>query len=176
MTAKERDQTMRLLMALLKIFPESKLDADGIALYIMALDDMNYEAVKAGVNMLLQTKKDFYPKPAEIREAAAKLVSHVSGTQKPTPGEAWKDALRYARARGPYDSRPYTFLCEEVKEAVDRFGRTSLWMMEAKDEGIHRAQFIKIYSQILDVEKEMHAVSQTVKKLGGTFKMIEVGP
>lgn len=167
MTKEERAQTMKLLMTMLKIFPESKLDTDGLALYVIALDDMSYDEVKAGVNMLLQTKKDFYPKPAEIREAAEKVVQHVTNSDKPTPGEAWKDALRYAHARGPYDARPYKFISDEVKQAVERFGRTSLWTMETKDEGTHRAQFMKIYGQILDAERETRVINKTLKKLGG---------
>ena len=52
-----------------------------------------------------------------------------------------------------------------MKAALDRIGRQSLWNMETKDEGIYRAQFMRIYTEELARQKEHKEIDDTLKKL-----------
>ena len=165
MTPNERDATLKLLMLAKKTFPDSKADAETLLLYTAALDDLTYPQVKAGVLKLLNTAK-FFPKVAEIREAANAMVAHVKHEGKPDAGEAWGEALKFMKARGPYDTRPFQFSCPEGEEAVERIGVTSLFALEVKDEPIVRAQFMKIYEKLLATKHDKAVMELAARKMG----------
>ena len=157
--------TTKLLTAARKAFPHTTVDGETIALYVRELSDLSFIEVQAAIAKLIKSS-NFFPTIAEIRRAAASIVERATGKEKPTAGEAWGEAMKYAKARGPYDSRPYEFSCDEVKAALDRIGRQSLWNMETKDEGIYRAQFMRIYTEELARQKEHKEIDDTLKKLG----------
>ena len=166
MTNEDRKKTLALLALARKTFPSSKADGETLALYAMALDDLTYQQIKAGVVKLLNTAT-FFPTIAEIRKASGEMVRHVTKTEKPDAGEAWGEALKFIKARGPYDSRPFEFSCKEVEEAVERVGKTSLFALEMKDEPIVRAQFMKIYEKLLTSARDKEVMDVTTQKLGG---------
>ena len=165
MTPQDRDATLKLLMLTKKMFPESKVDAQSFILYTAALDDLTYQQIKAGILKLLNTSK-FFPRVADIREAAGAMVEHVSHTGKPDAGEAWGEVIKFLKARSMCDTRPYDWPCPEIEEAVKRTGKTSLFALEIKDEPIVRAQFMKIYDKILRTEHDRKVMEIASKKMG----------
>lgn len=174
MTQEERAATMKLLAATRKMFPQSKADGDTFALYIAALDDLTFPEIQAGVMKCLRTAK-FFPTVAEIYDAAESMQQHADGTGKPDAGAAWKEAIDFAKSRGPYDDRPFPWSCPEVAEAVDRFGRTSLWELESRNESTARAQFRDIYEKILRTEKDKKVMKAVGKRLGGAYARLTEG-
>lgn len=165
MTPKERDATLKLLMLTKKTFPESKVDAQSLILYTAALDDLTYAQIKAGVLKLLNTAK-FFPRIADIREAAGQMVAHVKHEGKPDAGEAWGEVIKFLKARSMCDTRPYDWPCPEIEEAVNRIGKTSLFALEMKDEPIVRAQFMKIYEKLLATSHDKNVMDVAAKKMG----------
>lgn len=165
MTPQDRDATLKLLMLTKKMFPESKVDAQSFILYTAALDDLTYQQIKAGILKLLNTSK-FFPRVADIREAAGAMVEHVSHTGKPDAGEAWGEVIKFMHERSQCDTRPFPWSCPEVKEAVKRIGKTSLFALEMKDEPIVRAQFMKIYEKLLATAHDKNVMDVAAKKMG----------
>ena len=165
MTPKERDATLKLLMLAKKTFPDSKADAETLLLYTAALDDLTYPQVKAGVLKLLNTAK-FFPRIADIREASNAMVAHVNHEGKPDAGEAWGEVIKFMHERSQCDTRPFPWSCPEVKEAVKRIGKTSLFALEMKDEPIVRAQFMKIYEKLLATAHDKKVMDVAAKKMG----------
>lgn len=168
MTQKDRDATLKLLMLAKKTFPQSKADAETLLLYVAALDDLTYPQIKAGVLNLMNTAK-FFPTIAEIREAAEKMTLHANGNDKPDAGAAWGEVMKYIVRRGPYDSRPFPWSCEEVHEAVRRIGSTTLFEMTNDDVPTVRAQFRDIYKGVLSEKKEHKVMDMIGKKLGADY-------
>lgn len=165
MTSAERERTLKLLSAALKAFPHSKMDADGLMVYAIDFDDMTYEQVKAGVLKALHTAK-FFPTIAEIREAAGAMQRHLTHSDKPDAGEAWGEVIKFMHERSQCDTRPFPWSCPEVKEAVKRIGKTSLFALEMKDEPIVRAQFMKIYEKLLATAHDKNVMDVAAKKMG----------
>lgn len=165
MTNKERAETLKLLTLARKTFPSSKVDAEALTLYVAALDDLTYPQIKAGVVKLLNTAK-FFPTIAEVREAAGQMVAHVRHEGKPDAGEAWGEVIKFMHERSQCDTRPFPWSCPEVKEAVKRIGKTSLFALEMKDEPIVRAQFMRIYEKLLATAHDKNVMDIAAKKMG----------
>ncbi|MDD6127621.1 MAG: hypothetical protein PUB60_05680 [Veillonellaceae bacterium] len=174
MTPKDRDATLKLLMLTKKTFPESKVDAQSLILYTAALDDLTYPQVKAGVLKLLNTAK-FFPRIADIREAAEQMVAHVKHEGKPDAGEAWGEVIKFLKARSPCDGRPYPWPCPEIEEAAKRIGLSSLFALEMKDEPIVRAQFMKIYEKLLASAHDKAVMELAARKMGRDIKGLVQG-
>lgn len=170
MTEQDRALTVRLLASVLKGYPNSKADAQTLAIYVSAFEfyGMNYQQVRAGVMKAMREAR-FFPTVAEICTAAEQMVEHANGTGKPDAGAAWKEAIDFAKSRGPYDDRPFPWSCPEVAEAVDRFGRTSLWELESRNESTARAQFRDIYNRVLQDKKERKTMDMIGEKLGKDY-------
>ena len=174
MTPQDRDATLKLLMLTKKMFPESKVDAQSFILYTAALDDLTYQQIKAGILKLLNTSK-FFPRVADIREAAGAMVEHVSHTGKPDAGEAWGEVIKFLKARSPCDGRPYPWPCPEIEEAAKRIGLSSLFALEIKDEPIVRAQFMKIYEKLLASAHDKAVMELAARKMGRDIKGLVQG-
>ena len=77
MTKQERADLMKMLTLLLKSYPSSKADMQTLALYVEALDDLAYPAVRGGIVETMQTERSF-PTVAEIRQATDSMSKHVN--------------------------------------------------------------------------------------------------
>ena len=165
MTNQERASTLKMLTLARKTFPSSKVDAEALTLYVAALDDLTYQQMKAGVIKLLNTAT-FFPTIAEIRKASEEMVAHVKHEGKPDAGEAWGEVIKFMHERSQCDTRPFPWSCPEVKEAVKRIGKTSLFALEMKDEPIVRAQFMRIYEKLLATAHDKNVMDIAAKKMG----------
>jgi hypothetical protein len=166
MTQNDRAKTVQLLNVYLKMFPESKADAETLALYIPVLDELSFEQVKAAMMRLMHTAK-FFPKPAEIFEAAESVSKHVNHSSLPDGGEAWDECMRWLQRNTPYDANRTPWEHKEVEKAAKRFGLTALWELEADQANTARAQFMKIYNQGVSKKYDDEVNEKVVQRLGG---------
>jgi len=172
MTPEDREKTIKLLSVSKAIFPESKLTSEGLALYIPVLDPLTYDQVSMAMKALLR-KAVFFPKPAEIINQAMKLHAQMTHSEKPDPGEAWGEAVRFSRAVGPYcRNQRFNWSCPEVERAVDIFGRKALWELPSDGVNTARAQFMKIYSSIIDGSHDRQINDTVVVQIRGGVKAL----
>lgn len=165
MTQADRAKTAQLLNAYLKLFPESKADAETLALYIPVLDELTFEQVKAAMIRLMHTAR-FFPKPAEIFAAAESVSKHVNHDGLPDAGEAWDECMRWLQRNSPYDANRTPWKHPEVERAAKRFGIMALYELEAEQANTARAQFMKIYNQIVTQKQDAAVNDKVMQKLG----------
>lgn len=165
MTQADRAKTAQLLNAYLKLFPESKADAETLALYIPVLDELTFEQVKAAMIRLMHTAR-FFPKPAEIFAAAESVSKHVNHDGLPDAGEAWDECMRWLQRNSPYDANRTPWKHPEVERAAKRFGVMALYELEAEQANTARAQFMKIYNQIVTQKQDAAVNDKVMQKLG----------
>ena len=165
MTQADRAKTAQLLNAYLKLFPESKADAETLALYIPVLDELTFEQVKAAMIRLMHTAR-FFPKPAEIFAAAESVSKHVNQDGLPDAGEAWDECMRWLQRNSPYDANRTPWKHPEVERAAKRFGIMALYELEAEQANTARAQFMKIYNQIVTQKQDAAVNDKVMQKLG----------
>ena len=165
MTQADRAKTAQLLNAYLKLFPESKADAETLALYIPVLDELTFEQVKAAMIRLMHTAR-FFPKPAEIFAAAESVSKHINHDGLPDAGEAWDECMRWLQRNSPYDANRTPWKHPEVERAAKRFGVMALYELEAEQANTARAQFMKIYNQIVTQKQDAAVNDKVMQKLG----------
>jgi hypothetical protein len=106
---------------LASVWSGETIDADKIAAYTWALDDVTYAAVEAAAKVHLRRGK-FFPKPAELLEIiAAETVPEIG------PGEAWAEVQRCINSRHDH---PYSH--PAIGMAVRMVGWDRLCMDEMK--------------------------------------------
>ena len=157
---------IKLLTPYLAVFPNCKLDATGLVLYSKALLPLDLPVIEVAMTKLLQTCK-FFPTPAEIFEAADSVkeyVSSTSGDRVPTPAEAWQEAMELVRKYSLYKEWEYS--CDEVKKAIQQFGKYELTMLETKDVNIARSQFMRIYDRICQRNTSDEKIQRALGALG----------
>jgi Loader and inhibitor of phage G40P len=125
------------LVAYLKAaYPRATIEPDTLEVYRIWLSDLPYEPARAAVVTIIATER-FFPTVAEIREAAAQLVTGV-----PVAEAAWAEVMAAVREHGmdgwPEWSHP------AVAEAVRAIG----WHLICGSTNVatERAHFLRIYA------------------------------
>ena len=154
--------TTQMLAACLRGFPNSKADNETILFYITALDDLSFVEVKAALTKLCRTAK-FFPTVAEIYETAESLRETMQGGSLDA-GEAWEEVMRLVRTCHVY--KPWTYSNHDVEQAVKQFGKQELCALGAEDVNTARAQFRRIYNDIVNKRKNRETNKQVLTKLG----------
>ena len=155
------------------------IDAEGWVIYAQVLSDIPAEVVGLAMRKWAETDKEF-PAPAQIRDTAEGLVRHSNGTSLPTPEEAWAEAMKLNRSYGPHEEWPFS--CDEVREAVRRFGG-KLELAMITDEGLNtaRAQFRRCYDGVVNSARDKRASDSVLcspeikERLGETYKRLIEG-
>lgn len=128
-------------------------DDQGIEVYIEALIDLDPMLLESAVLQCITSCK-FYPKPAEIREAAADLELKAKGV--PDPYEAWAIALKaLAAGIGHPIAGANNAARSSVPPHVDRAAQAvGGWRVLAMSENLvaDRARFIDAYREIMTRE------------------------
>lgn len=155
-------EIVKILKPYFMAFPKSGMDEGALLIYARALSDLDPVEVQAAMLMLLKTSK-FWPSVAEIYDAAKSIRERVQGTAIPTAADAWGEAMTLVRKRGVYE--PWTYSCREVEEAVTRFGRQELCMLEEQGINTARAQFMRMYEQIVRRRKTERDVDDVMERL-----------
>ena len=148
---KNSEEILKTLLPYLLAYPQSKIKEEGLVIYAKALSDLTPSQVDAAMLKLLNTST-FFPSVAEIREQAENMSNFAQGKTLPTPDEAWAEVEHNARENFVY--RPWTFSCEEVKLAAERYGIQSLCELKVDDVGTARAQFTRFYKSVCEQKRE----------------------
>ena len=163
MTEREREMTTEMLTAVLLGYPSSRANAETIAFYVMALDDLSFVEIRAALSKLTKTAK-FFPTVAEIYEAAESVKQTAQGDGQKDAGQAWEEVMQLVRRCHVY--KPWTFSTPEVEQAVREFGKQELCELEAEGVNTARAQFQRIYNAVVSRRKERAENKEILKRLG----------
>lgn len=151
MSPKELEK-LKLIVKLIKFYPNTKIDKQGALLYLEMLNDIPLEIFEIAVNKII-TKNNFFPTVAEIRKAA----QEINATLHPelhikTADEAWREVMQQMKLAFPYKS-PH-FSTEEIREAVSTLGWMVICETSSDKMGITRAQFRDVYKSIIKCKKD----------------------
>jgi hypothetical protein len=139
-------EIVKILTPYLMAMPQSKINAGSLVVYARALSVLNTAEIDAAMLKLMRTMK-FFPTVAEIFEQVEDVKRFASKTEVPSADEAWHEAMNLSKARGLYAKWEYS--SEEVRKAVEHFGRREICVLEEKDVNVARAQFMRIYETVL---------------------------
>ena len=138
-------ETTKIILILVAAYPNAKLIPGGngvpgtVDVYVTMLSDIPGDQLLAAVKYCINTRPDYMPSVATIRDAAKKL--HASG--KTAGGmDAWGKVLQAIREVG-YMGRP-EFEDPAIARTVESIGWRNICMSDEQDFAI-RAQFIKAY-------------------------------
>ena len=162
-------KVMKLLVTCRKAFPSSRADAETLALYVKVLAPLSYAEVEAAVLRIMRTAK-FFPTAAEIFEAAEKVERAANQTGLPDAGEAWREVEENVYQNHVY--RPWVYSCDEVRAAVQRFGKNELCSLGEHEVNTARAQFMKIYNEIVARGREDRADRHVLTQMGERAKAL----
>lgn len=154
-----------MLAAALRGFPNSKADEDTLLLYVMALDDVPFVEFRAALTKLLKTAR-FFPTIAEICETAESLHHTMNDDKELDAGQAWEEAMRLVRTCHVY--KEWTYSTPDVEQAVKQFGKQELCALEMDGVGTARAQFRRIYDDVVSRRKEREQNKKVLERLGIT--------
>lgn len=149
-------------------------DETGIEAYVEALIDLDPILLESAVLQVITTSK-FYPKPAEIREAAIDLEFKAEGL--PDPYEAWEMVMTAVRggAGHPLVGGDHRAQVPQVVAKAVRYigGWTQLAMSD--NTVADRARFIDAYREVLKREdhdrRMLPKVREHVKALADDLRI-----
>lgn len=152
-------EILRVLTPYASAFPNVKISALAWPIYARALAlQLTPDEVNAAMLKLLNTVK-WFPTIAEIIEAGISIRETAHESKLPDAGAAWEEVIKQARYNGI--DRPWAYSCPEVKKALERFGKSELMHVEESQTNTARAQFMRIYTEVLQsakTERENNAV------------------
>ncbi len=154
-------EIIKLLQRYFAAYPNSQMDAGALAFYARALAPLSIETIDAAMMMLIRTSK-FFPSIAEVFQAAQSLIDYMEN-KRPSATEAWAEVMREARRKHLY--KPWDYSCDEVQKAVAAFGKQELCTLEEDKVGIARAQFMKMYNEIVQAEKDRRRYDAVVAEI-----------
>ncbi|TEB15158.1 Loader and inhibitor of phage G40P [Pelotomaculum sp. FP] len=166
----KKERAKKLVAIALANFPhlQDKDMGPTVVLWMKILSDIPYDVVQAALAKVLATAK-FWPTVAEIREAAAAISSPFILS----PAEAWGQVIKAVQEYGYYRSgEGLATLDKTVQKAVQAFGGfREICMSENID--VVRAQFMRMYGQFANREKETAVLPESVKNfIGGVAKSL----
>ncbi len=126
-------------------FPNWKVTAYTVQVYLEDLQDIDSDTLEAAVKMCrTEPGRAFAPSTGEIRGAVGKLRGMASNT--PSPYEAWQEFKRAVVSSNysPEWSHPL------VEKTARLIGMRDYGQSNVDDEPSWRARFIQCYEQLLD--------------------------
>lgn len=169
-SAREIDIKLKLLSSYKTIFPQCRLDDEGMAMYIMLLSDISVNELKTAM-FRLSEKSNFFPTVAEIKKQVKEIrdllypKSHVK-----TADEAWSEVLDQMKIAFPYKAP--VFSSKEIRDTVNTLGWMNICETSTDKVGITRAQFRDTYNAIIqrktDREENMRIIASIPKSIKGT--------
>ena len=160
-----KEHQTRIVMALtpyLYAFPSNKMTEKSLVIYAKALSELSIAEIDAAMLKILRMSR-FFPAVSEIFEQAENMRLYANTSEKPTPDEAWREAMGLAKHRHLYS--PWEYSCPEVEKAVQHFGKVELCSLEKDAVNTARAQFMRIYSSVLQKEQDRSHNEAVMKNL-----------
>lgn len=154
---------MQLLSAYMNAFPSNKVAPETLLIYAAALSDLSLEQLRVALKSLLK-KTNFFPSVAEIIREAAALTDAAKGIERITAAEAYEEVMRQAKSES--NTAKWVFSTPEIEKAANQFGRIEIITIPAADNGIARAQFMRIYDSVIQKEQEKKSMSEVLGSLG----------
>ena len=114
------------------------------------LKDLGFNLAQASVQKHIAENK-YPPSISEIREQAVEVENYEEG--RLTAGEAWGKVIQAVRDYGYYrEQEALDSLPEKAAKTAEALGWQSI--CDAKEEGVARGQFLKIYKQIAERDRQ----------------------
>lgn len=135
------------------MYPQSKLDDNGIFLYSISLvqEGYSFSEIKTAMDKLVRTKT-FFPSLAEIIETIESLEKTVIGNDVKDFDEAWEEV--YKEVKRCFIYTPPQFSSQEIEETVNKIGWDTLCNMQSDSVSTVRAQFERFYKMAVSRKKE----------------------
>jgi len=130
-----------------------------VGVWSLLLADINYHLAQQAVVKMLRANK-YEPKPADIIEA----VQSITDTT-PTAEQAWSEVLRQL---DPYRTPEWSN--KLIQDAVRVMGFRNL--CDSESPSIDRAQFIKIYNNLKNRQKNDYENTVVIQLVGGKLKLL----
>lgn len=139
-------QEIEIIIAKLSAaFPNWKVTAYTVQVYLEDLQDIDSDTLEAAVRMCrTEPGRAFAPSTGEIRGAVGRLRGLVSNT--PSPYEAWMEFKRFTVASN-YSPEWSHSLVEKTARLI---GMRDYGQSNVDDEPSWRARFIQCYEQLLE--------------------------
>lgn len=151
------------LVPLLATWPDEGMPPERLRAYALVLADLEPDVLQAAVAQCLSTCR-FFPKPAEIRQAAVSLKTRARGL--PSAGEAWAELVEQIERVGHYNQP--TFSNPQIEQALRHIGGWSVVCLSENPQA-DRARFLQAYEALERRELEdglmLPAVRQQVAAL-----------
>lgn len=175
------DMIGRMFALLGEVWPKeaANISPTTVEVYSRILADIDDDLLKAGVVHLL-SEATFWPKPAEVRRAALRLVQR----NERTAGEAWAMVGRYLNLPQTtwiggvrYRARA---LPEDVQRAVEAVGGIS-YLRQSENVMADRARFLQAYEALQARESERARMLPEVRRVvervaaGSAARRLEAG-
>lgn len=143
----ENENKLQTLSAFLKIYPSSRLDEEGLTMYLLMLSEVSASELQIAMQKIARHNK-FYPAVAEILDTVERLRQTLNpASHVPSVDEAWHEVARQMQIAYPY-KKP-VFSTPEIAEAVRNMGWNMICETPCSDMNIVRAHFRDIYQNML---------------------------
>ena len=152
------NQIVKILTPYRKMYPQSRIDVEGIAMYATFLSGYSAAAISAAMAKLTLTCK-FFPSVAEIVAAIDDIKATAMGNEEKEVDEAWREVIQQVHDAFVY-KKP-SFSTPEIERAALNMGWTSLCNLGTNEMNTARAQFRDIYKNIV-TKKRNKETNQTV--------------
>lgn len=162
-------EILRVLKPYIAAFPNTKIQGEAWPIYASVLSSLTPEELNAAMRKLLHTAK-FFPTIAEIFEAARSVREYAEGSSIPTAAEAWKEVMDLVDKYHMY--KPWEYSCPEVRQAAECFGKEELCMLLQSEVSIARAQFMRMYNEIVGRRREDRENKKVLEALPASKKVL----
>ncbi len=148
----ENDAKLRTLSAFLKIYPSSRLDEEGLTIYLLMLADVSAAELSVAMQKIARHSK-FFPAVSEILDTVKQLRQLINPAGHiPSADEAWYEVMSQIQQAYPY--KQPSFSTPEIRKAVHYIGWSMICETPAGDMSIVRAHFRDIYQNMLQRGKD----------------------
>ncbi len=158
----KENEIVKLLRQYFSAFLNATMQDSAWAIYARALSTLSLDEINAAMLKLLTTSK-FWPSVAEIFEAARSVRECAQGNILPTAAEAWQEVQQLVRTCHIY--MPWVYSCPEVQKTVECYGRYELCNLLESEVGIARAQFCRMYNEIVQRSEEQRQNEEVLARL-----------
>lgn len=157
-----QSRIVSVLTPYLIAFPNNKVTDTTLVIYAKALSELSIAEIDAAMLKLLRTSK-FFPSVSEIFEQAEAMRNYAGASDIPTPGEAWREAMREAHDKFVYGD--WKLSTPEIEQAVNSFGKMALCELTPEGMNTARAQFMRIYTGICERKRDRKTNEAVMKSM-----------
>lgn len=157
-----KEEFQVLVKAMKAVWSDPKFIPDQYAfeLWYAMLKDLPYEAATAALHEYILTEK-YPPTVSDIRKRATKMLSE----EIPDSGKAWEMARKAVHKFGYMRADEAVASLDPVTgEAVRRMGFQTMCDSSADEQGVTRAQFMRIYEQVAAHHRQDRTLPESLKQ------------